>query len=62
VGRIGTGYKIVSGSREREVSLGEIEEDRKICVKKHLIKNNCKLWIVLKWINLGLNVRITLTW
>jgi hypothetical protein len=62
VGRIGTGSKIVSGRREREVSLGEVEEDRRISVKMHLIENKFKLWIVLKWIKLGLNMGITSTW
>jgi len=62
VGKVGTGQKIVSGRRGREVSLGEIEEDGKIGLKMHLIENNFKLWIVLKWIKLGLNMGITPTW
>jgi len=62
VGRVETGQKIVSGRREREVSLGEIEEDGKIGLKMHLIENNFKLWIVPKWIKLGLNMGITPTW
>lgn len=62
VGRIGIGSKIVSGGREREVSLGEVEEDRRVSVKMHLIENKFKLWIVLKWIKLGLNMGIISTW
>jgi hypothetical protein len=62
VGKVGTGQKIVSGRRGWEVSLGEIEEDGKIGLKMHLIENNFKLWIVLKWIKLGLNMGITPTW
>jgi hypothetical protein len=62
VGRIGIGYKIVSGRRESEVSLGEIEEDGKLVLKTHLIDNNFKLWIVLKWIKLGLHTGITSAW
>ena len=40
VGRIGIGYKIVFGRREREGSLGEIEVDGKIGPKMHL-KQSC---------------------
>lgn len=55
MGRIGIGYKIVSGRRE-------IEGDEKIGLKMHLIEKDFKLWIVLKWIKLGLNMGITSTW
>jgi len=35
---------------------------RKDRPKMHIIENNFKLWIVLKWIKLGLNMGITSTW